>query len=72
MNRAFAQALAIPIIDLDAPELPTISLDVDEEAYARYVEKYIKRSGTLEEPFWSVVASEIISGKKPPGGNMAD
>ncbi len=72
MNRAFAQALATPLIDLDAPELPPITLDVDEEAYARYVEQYIKRPGTPEEPFWSVVASEIISGAKPPGGKMAD
>ncbi len=72
MNRAFAQALATPLIDLDAPELPTISLDVNEEAYAQYVEQYIKRRGTPEEPFWSVVASEIISGAKPPGGKMAD
>jgi len=72
MNRAFAQALAMPLIDLDAPELPTISLDVDEGAYGRYVEQYIKQSGTPEEPFWSVVASEIISGAKPPGGKMTD
>jgi hypothetical protein len=72
MNRAFAQALAIPLIDLDAPELPTISLDVNEVAYAQYVQKYIKRSGTPEKPFWSVVASQIISGAKPPGGNVAD
>jgi hypothetical protein len=71
-NRAFAQALATPLIDLDAPELPTISLDVDEGAYARYVEQYIKRPGTPEEPFWIVVASEIISGAKHPGGNVAD
>ncbi len=72
LNRTFAQALAMPLIDLDAPELPTISLDVNEEAYARYVEQYIKRPGTPEEPFWSVVASEIISGAKPPGGKTAD
>jgi len=66
MNRAFAQALATPLIDLDAPELPTISLDVDEGAYARYVEQYIKRPGTPEEPFWSIVASEIMMGARPP------
>gem|GEM_PF-6922778 len=72
MNRAFAQALATPLIDLDAPELPTISLDVDEEAYARYVEQYIKRPGTPEKPFWSVVASEINSGAKPLGGKTGD
>jgi hypothetical protein len=71
MNRAFAQALSRPLIDLDAPQLPTISLDVDERAYARYVEQYIKRPGTPEEPFWSVVASEINSGKKPLGGKTA-
>jgi len=72
MNWAFAQALAMPLIDLDAPELPPFTLDVNEEAYARYVEQYIKRPGTPEEPFWSVVASDIISGAKPPGGNVAD
>ena len=64
LNRAFAQALAMPLIDLDAPELPTISLDVNEEAYAQYVQKYIKRPGTPEKPFWSVVASDIISDSK--------
>ncbi len=64
MNRAFAQALATPLIDLDAPELPPITLDVDEEVYARYVEQYIKRPGTPEKPFWSVVASDIISDSK--------
>jgi len=72
MNRAFAQALATPLIDLDAPELPPITLDVDADVYAHYVEKYIKRPGTLEKPFWSVVASEINSGAKPPGGKTAD
>ncbi len=64
MNRAFAQALAMPLIDLDAPELPPFTLDVNEEAYAQYVEKYIKRPGTPEKPFWSVVASDIISDSK--------
>ena len=71
-TKAFAQTLDAPLIDLDAPELPTISLDVNEVAYAQYVQKYIKRPGTPEEPFWSVVASDIISGAKPPGGNVAD
>jgi hypothetical protein len=34
---------------------------VDDAAYERYVHHYIKRDGTPEEPFWSVVASDIIS-----------
>jgi len=67
MNKAFAQALSLPLIDLDAPQLPPFTLDVNEEAYAQYVQKYIKRPNTPEEPFWSVVASEIVSGAKPPG-----
>jgi len=65
MNRAYAQALDMPLIDLDAPELPPLTLDVNEEAYAQYVQKYVKRQGTPEEPFWSVVASEIVSGAQP-------
>ena len=72
MNRSYARALDIPLIDLDAPELPPFNLNVNEEAYAQYVEKYIKRPGTPEEPFWSVVASEIVSGAQPPGVNMAE
>lgn len=65
MNWAYAQALDMPLIDLDAPELPPLTLDVNEEAYAQYVQKYVKRQGTPEEPFWSVVASEIVSGAQP-------
>ena len=70
MTRAFSQALSTPIIDLDASELPTISLDVNVDAYIAYIEKYVKRQGTPEEPFWSVVASEIVSGAQPPNKNM--
>lgn len=68
----FAQALDMQIIDLDAPELPPFTLDVNEETYAQFVHKYVKRQGTPEEPFWSVVASEIISDTKPPDGKKAD
>ena len=64
MNRAYAQALDTPLIDLDAPDLPTLTFVVKEEAYAQYVQRYIKRPGTPDKPFWSVVASEIISGEK--------
>lgn len=60
-NKAFAQALDTPLIDLDSPELPPFILEVNESAYTEYVQKYIKRKGTPEEPFWSVVASEINS-----------
>jgi len=72
MNRAYAHALDCPLVDMDAPELPPLTLDVNEEAYADYVQKYVKRQGTPEAPFWSVVASEILSGTKPPGGNVAE
>jgi hypothetical protein len=65
-SRAAAQELDQQLIDLDAPELPPFTLDVNTDAYARYVQKYIKQQGTPEEPFWSVVASEIVSGAKPP------
>ncbi|MDE0973900.1 MAG: hypothetical protein OSA11_02265 [Candidatus Nanopelagicales bacterium] len=71
-NRAFSRELSTPIIDLDAPDLPPFNLNVNEEAYAQYVEKYIKRPGTPEEPFWSVVASEIVSGAQPPDVQMLD
>jgi hypothetical protein len=71
-TRASSQALSTPIIDLDAPELPTISLDVNVDAYADYVQKYVKRQGTPEEPFWSVVASEIVSGPVSADGNTVD
>ncbi len=72
MTRAFSQELSTPIMDLDAPELPPLTLVVNEEAYAQYVQKYIKRPGTPEEPFWSVVASEIVSGTDPSNGIMVD
>ena len=72
MNGAFAQALDTPLIDLDALELPPFTLDVNEDAYAEFVENYIKRRGTPEEPFWSVVASEIVSGTQPPGKNAVE
>ena len=72
MNRAYAQALNIPLIDLDAPELPPFNLNVNEEGYAQYVEKYIKRPGTPDEPFWSVVASEILSDAQSPNKNTFD
>lgn len=65
--KAFAQALALPLIDLDAPELPLFTLGINEEAYAQYVQNYIKLPDTPEKPFWSVVASEIISDSKPLG-----
>ncbi|MBA7580511.1 hypothetical protein ES708_22403 [subsurface metagenome] len=32
---------------------------IDEEAYANYKEKYIKRRNTKEEFFWQIVADEI-------------
>ncbi len=72
MNRAYAQALDTPLIDLDAPELPPFTLDVKEEVYAQYVQKYVKRQGTPEEPFWSVVTSEIISGANPRDAKIVD
>jgi len=34
-------------------------LRVDEEAYANYKEKYIKRKNSKEEYFWQIVADEI-------------
>ena len=70
--RAFSQELSTPIIDLDAPELPPLTLVVNEEAYAQYVQKYIKRPGTPEEPFWLVVASEILSAADPSNGIRVD
>ena len=66
MNRAFAEALDTQLIDLDAPDLPHFTMDINEQAYERYVQKYIKRQGTPAEPFWSVVAYEIISGTRNP------
>jgi hypothetical protein len=71
-SRAAAQALDTQLIDLDALELPPFTLDVNAEAYAQYVQKYVKRQGTPEAPFWSVVASEIVSGAQSPGTNMVD
>ena len=65
--KAFAQALALPLIDLDAPELPLFTLAINEEVYAQYVQNYVKLPDTPEKPFWSVVASEIISDSKPLG-----
>jgi len=70
--RAFSQELSTPIMDLDAPELPPLTLVVNEEAYAQYVQKYIKRPGTPEEPFWSVVASKILSCAEPSNGIRVD
>lgn len=61
MNEAFSHALSVPLVDLNSCRLPRISLEVNEVAYTRYVERYVKRSGTPEKPFWSVVASDIIS-----------
>jgi hypothetical protein len=72
VNKAYAQTLDTPLIDLDAPELPPLTLDVNEEAYAHYVQEYVKRQGTPEEPFWSVVASEIVSGAVSTDGNLVD
>jgi hypothetical protein len=69
-NEALSQSLAVPLIDLDASELPSFTLNVDGGAYAEYVAKYIKRSDTPEAPFWTVVAAEIISGEKLPAENM--
>ena len=71
-SRAAAQALDMQLIDLDALELPPFTLDVNAEAYAQYVQKYVKRQGTPEAPFWSVVASEIISGANPPDVKAVD
>ena len=45
---------------------------MNEDAYAQYVQEYVKRQGTPEEPFWSVVASEIVSGAVSADGNMGD
>jgi hypothetical protein len=60
-THAFARALSTDVLDLDASELPPLSLDVDENAYHRYVEQFVKRPDTADVPFWSVVASEILS-----------
>lgn len=34
-------------------------LTIDKKAYADYKERYIKRRGTEEKPFWQIVADEI-------------
>jgi len=65
LSLGYSQALSTPLVDLDYSEMPIISLDVDEDAYARYVEKYIKKPGTPEKPFWSIVASEIMTWAGP-------
>jgi hypothetical protein len=59
---AYSAELMVPLLDLDLDSLPTISLNVDENAYARFIEQYIKKAGTPEVPFWSVVVSDIIKG----------
>jgi len=71
-NRALSLAFGIPLVNLDLPDLPPFTLTIDVQAYAQYVQKYIKRLGTPEEPFWSVVASEIISGANPPDVKAVD
>jgi len=55
-----------------ASELSIISLSVSLDAYIQYIERYAKRLGTSEEPFWSVVASEVVSGAESPDENMVD
>lgn len=56
---AIAQALEADVLDLDAVELPRLSPGVTEDAYQEYVEQFVKRRGTPELPFWSIVAAEL-------------
>ena len=56
--KEFSRQLRAPLINLDKSprvRLPSIHL----EAYAEYMERYVKRQGTPNEPFWSVVADQI-------------
>jgi len=61
-THALCDALGTDLLDLDALEFPPLALEVDENKYRRYVEEFVKRPHTPEQPFWSVVASEILSG----------
>lgn len=33
---------------------------VDGEAYARYIERYVKRKGTPDSPFWDEVRRDLL------------
>ena len=57
--KKFSRQLRAPLINIDKSpriRLPSIHL----EAYAKYMERYVKRQGTAEEPFWSVVADQVL------------
>jgi hypothetical protein len=53
LNKQFINIDVIYKIDWDK------ELTVDKETYANYKEKYLKRKGTEEKPFWQIVADEV-------------
>lgn len=57
--KALSALLSIPVVDLDrdVPQWP--QLEVDAIAYGDYMRRYVKIPGTLEAPFWDVVAGHI-------------
>ena len=61
--RGFSRALKLPLNFIDDPK--TINFDnifnFDEAVYERYIEDFIKQSGSEEAPLWQIVVDAINS-----------
>ncbi len=59
-NHSLIRQLNPAVIDLDC-ESPSVQgpLEVDQEAYSKFLERYMKRAGTPQKPFWDCVAEDI-------------
>jgi hypothetical protein len=57
-----ARWLRVPIIDVDSPITKWDIPEVSHPAYARYVETFVKRRGSMEVPFWVQVTRDTVDG----------
>lgn len=61
--RKFSRDLDAPLIRIESNR-PVRLPSVNTVAYARYMERYVKRPGTPSKPFWEVAADDIVGAQR--------
>ena len=59
LERRYIRALQAPVVDVTRLGTRVLPPPVNARAYRRYVQNYVKRSGTPEGRFWTVVAQDL-------------
>lgn len=65
---SFAEILGKPIRFIDDPAAVDLSgaLDFDRARYGQYMRDYVKRPGSPERPYWSIVLDAVATQDSPP------